>query len=127
MDDLPQSMTMEEWYDLSYRAVHLGDPEARLALARLYRKAAHVKHNMRYAQFWLGMAFASYVSRGETELLFHQEIIDESSEIQKDQSEEEIMYMTYWSNGSITPPFGISDESAPSDEEVERFRKRVFQ
>ncbi len=127
MQDLPKTMSLEEWCDFSYHAVHLGDPRARLTLARLYKEATHVADNMRYALFWLGMASESYKRKSATDAFLRREIIEEMSKIEEQLSDEEWDYILYLTKCASILPFGISGESVPSDEEVESFRKLVSQ
>ncbi len=127
MEKVPQTMTMEEWCVFSHRAFHLGDPRARLMLGRLYKKAAHVKDNMRYALLWLGMAYVSLQRQGPIDPVLQREILEEMSYVEDDLSEEEITYISRLAKDASILPFGLCKEGVPSEEEVERFRILVSQ
>ncbi len=120
MDEL-KTMSMEEWCGFSYKVCHLGDPGARLQLARLYKRCTHINDNMRYALFWLVMAHESYLSRGAANFAFAREISEEIGTVARGLSDREVEHVKDKAKDASKYSFGVANHSAPSDAEVDKF------
>ncbi len=127
MDDLPETMSREEWCVFSYRACHQGNPTARLQLARVYKRCTHVKDNMRYALFWLVMANESYLKQGGGNVILRSELSEEISAAAGALSAREVEYVKHRAEWAARYSFGLSNQSAPSDEEVDKFCDEMSQ
>ncbi len=119
MNDMPQSMSMEQWCVFMYRAWHLSDPDARLNLARLYKKCANLQYNMHYALFWLFMAYEAFLRQGGQDSVLRQELEEEISTVEGQVSKAVADFVYCNARYKSQFSFGVSEESAPSDEEIE--------
>ncbi len=126
MDEL-KTMSMEEWCGFSYRVCHLGDPGARLQLARLYKRCPHVKDNMRYALFWLVMAHESHLQGGGRDAALGRELSDEISAVSGDLADREVEHVVGKAKYASEHSLGVSNQSAPSSGEAFEFRDGMCQ
>ncbi len=120
MEDLPKTMSVGAWCAFSYQACHVGDPGARLQLARLYKQCTHIKDNMRYALFWLVMANEANVKQGGTDVTLGSELSEEISAVAGGLSEREVEYLTNKAKTASKYSFGVSNQTAPSHDEVDK-------
>ncbi len=116
---------MEEWCVFAYRAWHLGDPRARLGLARLYNGCTNIQHNTRYALFWLLMARESFLLQEEDPVI-EQQVEEEISAVEGQLSKEVVHYVRSTAGWMSEYSFGVSDESAPSDAEISEHYYDLF-
>ncbi len=127
MEDLPETMSMREWCVLSYQACHVGDPSARLQLARLYKRCTHINDNMRYALFWLEMAHESYLSGGAANFVFARELSEEIRTVARELSDGEVEHVKWKAKYASKYSLGVSNQSAPSSEDAYEFRDGMCQ
>ncbi len=126
MKDVPETLSMEEWCVFTYRAWHLGDPRARLGLARLYKGCANIQHNTRYALFWLLMAYESLLRHEGEDPVIEQELEEEISAVEGQLSEEVVHYVRSTAGWMSEYSFGVSNENAPSDVEISEHYYDLF-
>ncbi len=124
MIDVQETLSMEEWCVLAYRAWHVGDPRARLGLARLYN-GTNIQHNTRYALFWLLMARESFLLQEEDPVI-EQKVEEEISAVEGQLSKEVVHYVRSTAGWMSEYSFGVSEESAPSDVEISEHYYDLF-